>query len=223
MASEQPIWRQALNDEHHPLYRAAWLIFKDNANMDYAATTLESQKLEVIPFIYTILDDETLYADTSLAGGMAPVNATTLLGKWKVTEAAERLWNIAIKEDNEPGTVIYEEVIDTLKQMGSAIRETILSKIVDLSEEQYLTMADLLSEVGKGDERALNWLAERVDDHGSNRDEIEFYVDMLLIADLAWGKAYLEEKIRQKKYSKASIMLIKEAITFYENKNSHPR
>jgi hypothetical protein len=96
-----PVWRQALNDSNHPLYSAAWTIFSSDMNLDAADKRLADHKDRIIPFLMDILDTPALLDDTALGSGYAPINAVSLLGRWKVIEAVPRLLTIVEKQDFE--------------------------------------------------------------------------------------------------------------------------
>src|SRR5689334_13945201 len=106
---DDPIWRQAIKDEQHPLHRAAWQLFSPSFNAPYTAQSLAAQKDEVIDFIYLILGADELYNEDSLGKGDAPINAVSLLAEWKVTEAIPRL--ISILETESEDTVVYGEAM----------------------------------------------------------------------------------------------------------------
>lgn len=214
MADEQPIWRTALNDSEHPLYQAAWIMFQERARVDYAAKTLENQKEQVIPFLYAILDEEALYDETGLGRGMAPVNAVRLLGRWQVTEAADRLWKI-LHEEEDVESYIYNDTTLALKGMGRAILEPMLQKTAEVDPEREAVLAEILSEIGKGDERAFEWLAQILAKQTDEFD-IKFFAEMLLNNNVEAGAEWIEQAIRERKFHRPLHAKLRSLIKAYQ-------
>src|SRR6185369_5078819 len=116
---DDPIWRQAIKDEQHPLYRAAWQLFSPAFDARYSAETLASQKDEVIAFANILLDSPELYEDSSLGSGNAPLNAAELLGEWQVTETIQRL--VQTIEAGDVDSDLFDLATMALHKMGIAV------------------------------------------------------------------------------------------------------
>ena len=119
------IWRAAMKDETHPRHRAAWLLFSPKANAKSAARLLQEQSLDVIPWLYEILDTPELATETSLGKGKAPTQAVGLLGQWQVTAAIPRLLDIIAQHTWEHD--VFDEAISALQAMGPEALEPVLA------------------------------------------------------------------------------------------------
>ncbi|MBI5668011.1 MAG: hypothetical protein HZC41_08365 [Chloroflexi bacterium] len=199
MSEEMPIWRQAIHDSQHPLHRAAWLLFSEHFNVDYAAQVLESQKDTVLDFIYLILDTDDLYQVESLGSGFAPINAVHLLGKWQVVEAIPRLLQIVAQEDWE--AVVTGQACRALEDMGAAAIEPLL-EFAAASPNQRVTVASILGAAGKGDARAYAFI-KAVFEEQTNDMDIEYVAEHLLTCDSQQAIPYLEDGLRQGKIKKS--------------------
>lgn len=170
-----PIWRQALNDSDHPLNRAAWLIFSQKFNVDYAVKQLEPQKDAVIAFLLTILDDEPLYLKSSLGEGVAPVHAVRLIERWEVAEAAPRL--VQIIRDSEWGDVVLDAALFALGKIGKPVVELVLPWTEEDDEEILYKAAAILADVAQGDPRAFAFLEGRFQAAVRSGDEMDIEVE----------------------------------------------
>jgi len=200
MDEHEPIWRQALHDEQHPLNRAAWHLFSPSMNAAYSAQTLAAQKDEVIALINLILDADELYDVDSLGKGVAPVNAVTLLGEWQVVEAIPRL--IFFFETEDIDSAVYEAALTSLEKMGTAAVEPLLELAArQIDPDDNVIVASILSIAGKGDPRALEFI-KKVFDQQTTEHAILFMAESLLAVDSEAGIPYIEDKIRRRRYTK---------------------
>src|SRR5258708_6960747 len=132
MSEEISVWRQAIKDEQHPLHRAAWTLFGKNFDVDYAGSTLEVQKDDVVGFCTLLLDARELYPESALGGGNAPVNAVQLLCAWKVEAALPRLLQILEEEDWD--TIVYGTTADVIASFGA----TLVDPLLDMATRKTL-------------------------------------------------------------------------------------
>jgi HEAT repeat protein len=198
--NELPIWRQAIQDEQHPLHRAAWMLFSPSLNAPYAAQALADQREAVLDFINTILDTEELYLDSSLGKGFAPPNAVRLLGEWRVTDAIPRLMRILKEEDWE--TAVYDSTLTALGKMGEAAVEPLLEFGEQTSDvEQRVTIASILGDAGRGSSRAFEFI-RRVFERQKSDMDISYLAEHLLTCDAEAGSAYLEDWMKKHRVSK---------------------
>jgi HEAT repeat protein len=195
-----PVWRQALNDSNHPLYSAAWTIFSPDMNLDAADKRLADHKERVIPFLIDILDTPQLSEETALGGGHAPINAVSLLGRWKVVEAVPRL--LAIVEEQDFEDLIWDRATTALEAMGPEAIDPVLQAAAQTTDtELRTTFASVLSQAGKGDPRAFEYIKA---EFAQQKDEldIEVLAEDLLMCNAEAGSALLEEQLKQAKFSK---------------------
>jgi hypothetical protein len=195
-----PVWRQALNDSNHPLYSAAWTVFSAKMNLDAADKRLADHKEQVIPFLMDILDTPELSDDTALGSGYAPVNAVELLGRWQVMEAVPRLLTIVEEEDWE--TLIHDRALVALEDMGPQVIDTILQAAGQTTDKElHRTFAGILSQAGKGDPRAFEYIAS-VFEQQKDEIDIAFGAENLLACNAEAGIALLEDRLKHRKYGK---------------------
>jgi hypothetical protein len=199
MTDETPIWRQALKDEQHPLHRAAWILFSEKFNPQYADRALAEQKAQVIEFIYQILDNEELYLATALGKGFAPINSVQLLGHWQITEAIPHL--LRIIEDDDWEAIVTGKAATALGQMGSAVFEPLLEFDERTEKKQENMVAGVLADACKDDPRAYDYL-RRLFEKKTNELDIAYMAENLLVCDPKQAIPFLEERLRQRKYSK---------------------
>jgi HEAT repeat protein len=198
--NELPIWRQAIQDEQHPLHRVAWMLFSPSLNAPYAAQALADQREAVLDFINTILDTEDLYLDSSLGRGAAPVNAILLLGEWQVTESVPRLIGIIKEGDQE--SAAYDATLTALGKMGEAAVEPLLEFGEQTNDpEARITVASILGEAGKGNIRAFEFI-RRVFEKQKDDMDITYLAEHLLAWDAEAGSAYLEAWMKNHRVSK---------------------
>ena len=201
MTDETPIWRQAIHDQEHPLHKAAWAFFSESFGVKYADRVLLDQRDEVIEFAFTILDTPELYDESALGSGHAPIHAIELLGHWKVTEALPRLFKILEEEEWE--TVVHDKAILALEEIGESIVEDVMAfgdRMAD--EDQKRTASSILSKIGRGNQRAYNWMLD-VFNRQTDEYDILFMAENLLYCDRESAIPLLEERIRNRIYSKA--------------------
>lgn len=174
--TEPSLWRDALTQRDHALYKAAWTVFMRGMNGKAAGERLSDQKEEVIEFLYSLLDDEYLYEKEAPGGGLAPVNAIALLSEWKVREALPRFF--AAIEDSVSSQPIYGEALEAIRGLGSDVLEDVLQWAednADLREEA----SHILGEIGQGDERVFNAILSWIEpeEHGHSHI-IEHLIDI---------------------------------------------
>jgi hypothetical protein len=80
-------WRDVLKDRSHPLYPAAWLLFGQRVDPDYAAEKLANYKDELIPHLKALITDPTFYSRKSLGNGFVPERVSSLLMLWREVSA----------------------------------------------------------------------------------------------------------------------------------------
>jgi hypothetical protein len=200
MSETLALCRQALHDSNHPLYSAAWLIFGEKMKVSVADQMLADRKEQVIPFLLDVVDTEELHQDNSLGSGWAPIHAVDLLGHWQVVEAVPRL--LAILKDTDWETLIHDRAIVALEAMGPAVTDTLLSAAEQTTDKELRrTYASILSTVGKGDPRAFEYV-KAVFDRQKDELDVQFAAEMLLACDTSAGIAVLEDRLRERRYSK---------------------
>ncbi len=195
-----PVWRQALNDSSHPLYSAAWTIFSPDMNVDVADKRLVDHKERVIPFLMDILDAPELLDETALGSGHAPINAVSLLGRWKVIEAVPRLLTIVEKQDFED--LVWDRATTALEAMGPEVIDPVLHAAAQTTDmELHRTFASVLSQAGKGDPRVFEYIKTLFSQQKDEVD-IELLAEDLLACNAEAGSALLEEQLKQARFSK---------------------
>lgn len=200
MSEEVPVWRQAINDENHPLHRAAWILFSKDMNPKYAQDVLAGQKADVITFCNQILDTDELYNSENLGGGDAPIHAVELLCAWKIEACIPRL--IRILEEEDWDTVIYGVTADAMAQLGTAIVDPLLKLAEDAPDRvEASAIAGTLADAAPNDERVIKYV-RKIFDSQKDEFEINYMAKNVLASDPKGGAAWLQERLRTRKYSK---------------------
>lgn len=151
-------WRSAMKDEAHPRYRAAWFLFSPQDNTKAAARLLQDQSLDIIPWLYEILDTPELYLESTLGKGKAPVHAVALLGYWQVTEAIPRLLSIIEQETWEND--VFDETISALQRMGPEALDPVLAFAEDIPGDKPVDLTAIVCRIGGDDERAFRYIQQ---------------------------------------------------------------
>ncbi len=210
MSEVQPIWRQAIQDEQHPLYRAAWILFGKTLNLKSAEPVLSAQQDEVVAFCNVILDTDELYRKSALGGGNAPINAVQLLCHWKVEAAIPRLLRILNEEDWDAG--VYGTTADEIAAFGTAIVDPMLEMAAQKEKEQEkAAIAGTLADAAPGDPRTVEFIRKIFDD--STQDfEIIYMAENVITGDPEGGVKWLESRLRTRKYNKETRKRIEKYI-----------
>jgi hypothetical protein len=197
---DEPIWRQAIRDEQHPLHRAAWQLFSPSFNVRYSAETLAPQKDEVVAFANMILDTPELYEDSSLGSGSAPLNAAELLGEWQVTATIQRL--VQTIEAGDVDSDLFEVATMALHRMGTSVVEPLLDVARRATDDEVpFVVAEILSEAGKGDPRALDFLKKMFDEQHEYYDILDI-AESLLACNPQAGISFIENRLQHRPYDK---------------------
>ena len=204
------IWREALKEAQHPRHQAVWLLFSEGSDPKSAARLLADHQAEVIPWLLEILDTPALYDKGSFGSGLAPANAVGVLGKWQVLEAVPRLLHILETED--PETLVYDHTATALEAMGTGALEPLLAFAEACNEEDlHVTLASILSQIGKGDERVYRWVL-KVFNQQKRDHAVEFMAENLLAADAARAIPYLEACLQKRKYARRTRAILQRRI-----------
>lgn len=199
MTDETPIWRQALKDDQHPLHRAAWILFSEKFNPQYADRVLVDLKPLVIQFIYLILDTEELYWEESLGSGNAPINGLDLLGRWQVVEAIPRL--IRLLEETEWDAIAHDRAALALEEMGPEAVDPLLEYAAHVDEDEQVSVASMLAKVGKGLPHIYDHV-KKVFERQKDEWDVAYMAECLLTFDPQQAIPFLEEWLSKHKYSK---------------------
>lgn len=171
-----PIWREALSNRDHELYEAAWTLFMDKMSVEAASQRLSDKKESIIPFLYSLIEDDNLHAKSALGKGNAPVNAISLLGEWQVVEALPRLF--ATVENSISSQPIYGAALNAIHHLGSEVTDEVLAWAndnPDLREEA----AHILGHTAKGNAKAFDALVSWIQpDENGNNHIIEHIIDI---------------------------------------------
>ncbi len=201
MSEEIPVWRQAINNEQHPLHRAAWMMFSKEVSLKYAERLMAEQKEDVVSLCNIILDTDELYEEGSLGGGDAPIHAVELLCKFKVEGSIPRLLRILDEEDWEDE--IYGATADGIAQFGSLIVDPLLEKAakIDNDQEELVAIAGTLADAAPGDPRTVEFV-RKIFDRSKQDFEISYMAENVLTGDPEGGAKWLEGRLSTHKYSK---------------------
>jgi hypothetical protein len=206
-------WREAITDSAHPRHRVAWLLFGDHRT-DYLVRELDAHKDELIPDLLVILDTPALYEVGALGGGDAAINAVSLLGAWRVTEATSRLLRILEEENDEPEpTAVSDRAIQALKNMGPSILEDVWQAAERAEGDWRFPLAEVLSGVGQGDTRAYEWVRALFDKQ-TERYDVDFTSSMLLRIDPDAAIPYLEACLSKRKYDQDAREMLRANIDY---------
>src|SRR3990172_247659 len=86
--------------------------------------------------------------------------------------------------------------------MGESIVEDVIAFGDRMSDEdQRITASSILSKIGRGNQRAYNWILD-VFNRQTGEHDIEYMAENLLINNADSAIPLLEERIRKRKYSK---------------------
>jgi hypothetical protein len=197
---QMPLWRQAVTDAGHPLYRAAWILFGEWKRPAFAAETLADQREAVVPFLLHILDSPELYPENGPGDGNAPINAVDLISEWKVEEAIPRLLQILQEEDWD--TIVHDRTLLALENIGAPVIQPVLA-LARQSDDRDLhkTLAGVLADAGKGDPECFAFVA-KVFDRQKDDIDIEYMAEMLLACDFEQGVAHLREQMQQRRFNR---------------------
>jgi len=189
-------WRAAMKDEAHPRHRAAWFLFSPKTSPKAAARLLEAQSLDVIPWLYEILDTPELYLESSLGQGRAPIHAVGLLGHWQVNAAIPRL--LAIIEQETWENDVFDEAITALQLMGPEALDPVLEFAQSVAKDKHVDLTAIVCRVGVGEERAFAYI-QQVFEH--ERDDVlqSFVAGNLFELDNDRGLDYLRGYLRRAK------------------------
>ena len=199
MNADLPIWRQAINDEAHPLHRAAWMLFGSDFDAAHMAGKLAGQQADVVGFCLLLLDSPELYPSSALGGGSAPVNAVKLLCEWRVEAALPRL--LQIMETESWDTIVYGTTADLIAAYGSALVEPLLDMASRRTgDQEQVAIAGTLADAAPGDPRTVAFV-RKVFDTCKQDFEIGYMSESVLTGDPEGGAKWLESKLRTHKYS----------------------
>jgi HEAT repeat protein len=190
-------YRIALKDSSHPFYEATWLIFAERMKSEYASKRLAPQKDDLIPYLFEIVDDEDLSDEGALGKGYAPVHAINLLGEWEVSEAVPRLLEIFEEEDHD--TLIWNAAAVALEHMGPGMVDEMFVLLDRLDEDHHTAIGAVLSQAGKGNQRAYDWIKAQLDRQKEEWD-VRFWAECLLECDPSQAIPVLEERINRRKF-----------------------
>lgn len=207
MAGEQPIWRQALNDEHHPLYRAAWLIFSGSSSPEYTTKIMEDKKDSVIPFLLALLNEESLYKSKSLGQGKAPFRAMTPLIDWKVTEALPAIFK-AVEwsdlrediddEDYDDEYTAIDAIMDLIPNLTEEFADTLFAQAQAAENPDLIcSSAFQLAKLRPTDPQLFEWLTqviEKLDIVWNKEQIIHAMLEMAIPNNKAWVEDYIKRK-----------------------------
>jgi hypothetical protein len=195
-----PLWRQAVTDAGHPLYRAAWILFGEWKRPAFAAETLADQREAVIPFLLHILDSPELYPEDGPGGGNAPINAVDLISEWRAEEAIPRLLRILQEEDWD--TIVHDRALLALENIGAPVIQPVLA-LARQSDDRDLdrTLAGVLAIAGKGEPACFAFIAQVFDRQKADID-IAYMAEMLLACDFEQGVTYLREQMRRRRLNR---------------------
>jgi hypothetical protein len=157
-AASIPVWREALANREHELYKAAWTVFLARMDVAVAGERLSEQKATVIPFLQSLLQDKYLYTKEAPGAGIAPANAARLLGQWKVRDVLPELF--AIIETGVKTQPVYNAATEALYALGTEVVDDVLA----WAEENPTVRDDavhILGRIAAGNEKAfetmLSW------------------------------------------------------------------
>ena len=200
-------WRTAMKDEAHPRHRAAWFLFSPKTSAKAAARLLQEQSLDMIPWLYEILDTPALYLEASLGQGAAPVNAVGLLGQWQVTEAIPRLLTIIEQETWEDD--VFDEAISALQQMGPEALDPVLEFSEKVDKDKHVDLTAVVCRIGLGEERAFAYIQQVFE--GEREDVLQSFVaGNLFELDPDRARDYLQGYLRQTKVGPQTRAFIKD-------------
>ncbi len=199
------VWREAVKDPEHPRHQTAWLMFSEGTKAKAAAKLLAARRDEVIPWLYEILDEPSLYLTDSLGVGYAPIHAIELLGEWRVVEAAPRLLRIII-DDIRQGfspSIVFDRACQVLERFGvqpeaaALIREYLVD---DTYREEHETLAAILADVGRGEPESYDAIM-RVFKRAQRDHSVTYLAEALLVCDRERAIDDLEAGLRSGRWS----------------------
>lgn len=210
MSEEIAVWRQAIQDEQHPLNRAAWMLFSKEMNVKYAERVLAEQKDDVIAFCNLILDTDALYDGKSLGSGNAPIHAVELLCHWKVEDSLPRL--LSIMENEEWGSDIYGATADGIAKFGTMVVDPLIdisTRVTD--DEMQVAIAGTLADAAPGDLRTVEFIRALFESRTEDF-EIGYMAENVLLGDPEGGISWLQDRMRRGKYSKEILKRVGKLI-----------
>jgi hypothetical protein len=188
------LWRDAMQDEKHPRYVAAWALFSPKTSGKAAAKLLQEQSVEVIPWLLQIIDAEELRQPSSLGKGKAPVKAVEMLGIWQVTDALPQLMTIietyTFRED------LFDTTINALQAMGPVALDAILELFQRVEHEKKIDLTAPLSVLASGDANVYAAI-QRVFEQETTDDMKLFVAMSLMTMDAERTKDYLRRAARK--------------------------
>lgn len=195
--TDLPVWRVALNDSSHPMYSIAWAVFREKFNTERVADKFADRRDEILPFLYAILDADELYAERSLGGGFAPINAVSLLGEWQVVEAIPRLLTYLDDNDNDDA-IVNDRAAFALQQMPPEAIEPLLEH-GQRDEARAMDAMFILTHVGKGDDRCFAFICN-VFERMTDAFDIVTVAECLAINNLEKADVYLQEQSEKERF-----------------------
>lgn len=196
--AELPVWRAALTDSSHPMYSIAWYLFREKFNAARVAEKYADRRDEILPFLYAILDEDSLHHEGSLGDGYAPINAVNLIGAWQVVDAIPRLLAYLDNDEYDDDTFISDRAAFALERMPPEAIEPLL-EYGQLGEDQAMTAMFILTRVGKGDDRCFAFICS-VFERATTELDITTIADCLAANNLDKAEAYLREKSQHGRY-----------------------
>ncbi|MBI5931385.1 MAG: HEAT repeat domain-containing protein [Chloroflexi bacterium] len=154
MAETSTRWREALADNNHPLYKAAWLVFTDRISTELAFGHLKDAQEAVVPFLNELLADDGLFDNDSPGKGVAPANAVRLLGEYQAREALPKILELYADTTNYP---MRSACVYAVGKFGSDVLDQIIEWAGDDGARRPKA-AELMVEIGEGNEKAFNTL-----------------------------------------------------------------
>ena len=214
-------YRDILQDSIHEFYNTAWLIFQERMNLRVAAKLIQPQQDIVLPYLYEIIETPDLYLNGSLGKGWAPINAISLIGEWKIIEAAPILIERLLHESEwDIDDISYNKLVICLSRLGPPIFDEVWAaheRFVGLSTVE-LGYLEVLVDVGKDHPKVSDYIKVRIEAQPQNFDLIDYRLlaTYLLELDYETNKPYLNKLVQSKQFSQVVNNHIKSGIEEFE-------
>ena len=154
-----PVWREALTNRDHDLYRVAWSVFMKSAVASVTAKRFEEEKETVIPFLVSIIEDDDLYESQNLGDALAPIMAAQILREWNAHETLGVL--LQALADTGPYESFYKPFLTTIQGFGDVIVDDVIAWAEE-NEEYNTIAANILSVAAQNNDTAydkvLSWI-----------------------------------------------------------------
>lgn len=211
MSDSTPIWRQAIQDNTHPLHSITWSLFSPKFKTEKIAQTYANQQETLLPYLKQIMATEKLYEKGSLGSGYAPANAARLCFYWQGIDILSDL--LRMLTGSKMGMPVSEAAFDLLTQMPEEAIDPIIA-YGHQCKDKLLIAALLSTKLGQGHQKCFEFIRSGFEATREHEERV-LYAQALIDNDVEQAEPYLKRMVHKKEY-KSYRELFQELIADYK-------